>query len=70
MHRARLPGFEAGTADVVVFGCDALAAERDWRGGNAGDLARKPEQHDPRQTTTDGDHDRDQGNTLFAVMIE
>ena len=47
MRRARLPRYETGAADVVVFGRDAMAAERDRRGGNAGDLARQPEQHDP-----------------------
>jgi hypothetical protein len=70
MHGTDLTRCEAWTALFIVGRDRRLAAERDRRRHDASDLARKPEADDPRQTTTDGKHERDQSSTPFVVMIK
>jgi hypothetical protein len=57
VHRTDLAGQEARAAVLVVGAGHALAAEREGRGNNPGELARKPDTDDARQTTANSAHD-------------
>jgi hypothetical protein len=71
MHRTDLTGQQSRTADFVVVGDgDRLAAERQRRGDNAGQLAREPETDHPRQAPADESHeDHHQLNMPFVGMM-
>src|SRR5258705_114058 len=71
VHRTDLAGQKARAAVLVVGAGHALAAEREGRGDNPGDLAGKPDTDHPRQTAADSTHDEPlQPTTWFLGMMD
>jgi hypothetical protein len=56
VHRTSLARRKPATAFIVVARRGRLAAERQGRGRNAGDLAGEPEARNPRDATAYADH--------------